>query len=104
MAHHRPYTGQIAWRKENLLIVAAEDLIAHIYQPRCQINPHESEMPLQCSAQPAADGKSLWPVDQVFLRDFGSEAGKSAEDLEAAAYHHKQRHGIHPVANANYQW
>src|SRR5258706_11151513 len=61
-------------------------------------------MPLQRSAQPAADGERLRPVQQIFLRNLGAEAGEGAEDLQAAAHHHKQGDRIDPVAQPHHEW
>src|SRR5712692_11100978 len=89
MANHRPHSGYVPWHKQNLLIVAAENLVAEIQQPRRHIDPHEGEVPLQGAAQPSAQRERLGPVEQIFLRDFRAEAWKSAKDLESAAYQHE---------------
>src|SRR5258706_15621145 len=61
-------------------------------------------MPLQRSAQPAADGERLRPMQQIFLRNLGAEAGEGAEDLQSAAHHHEERDGVDPVAQAHDEW
>src|SRR5437867_1423503 len=89
MAHHRPHSGYVPWHKQDLLIVAAENLVAEIQQPRRHIDPHEGEVPLQSAAQPPAQCERHGPVVQIFLRDFLPEALKSAKYLETATYQHE---------------
>src|SRR5216684_8009748 len=103
MTHHRPHSRNVPRREQHLLIVAAENLVAQVQQAGADIDPHEGEVPLQCATQPTADGERLGPVEQVFLRDLRSEAGKGAEDLQPASYHHEQRHRVNPMAKAHYQ-
>src|SRR3989454_6115205 len=91
VAHHRPDPGYVAWCKEHLLVVAAEDLIADVQQAGRDIDPHEGEVPLQRTAQPSAERECFGPMDQILLRDFCPEARKSAKDLESAAHHYEQR-------------
>src|SRR5207245_11713253 len=82
MAHHRPHSGYVPWHKQDLLIVAAENLVAEIQQPRRHIDPHEGEVPLQSAAQPPAQPPAqrerLGPVEQIFLRAFTPKAWKRA--------------------------
>jgi hypothetical protein len=90
-------------RKQNLLVISAEDLIAEIDQPRGKVDPHKGEVPLQRAAQPSTDCQRLRPIDQIFLWDFGPEARESPENLQAAPYHHEQRNCIQPVTEPNHQ-
>src|SRR5205823_14414046 len=86
VAHHRPNPWNITRRKQDLPIIPAEDLIPEIQHAAAYVDPHESEVPLQRAAQPVADGESLGPVQQIFLRDFCAETWKRAKDLQPAAY------------------
>src|SRR5271169_351625 len=103
MTRHRPNAGKITPDKKNLLIVAAEDLVADVHEARGDVDPHESKVPLQCAAEPSAQGESLRPVEQVLLRDLCSEAREGPKDLQSAAYHYEQRDGIHPVTKPHHK-
>ena len=103
MLHHGPDAWGVAAREQNLPVVAAEKLIPEINQSGRNVYPHERQVPLQRTAEPASDCKGLRPMQQIFLRDLGAEAGKRAKDLQAAAHQHEQRDRIHPVTQANGQ-
>src|SRR5580700_5975942 len=104
MLHHRPHARNITRREQDLAVVPAEKLVTDIQNSGRHVDPHEREMPLQCSAQPAADGERLRPMQQVFLWNLRAEAGESAENLKTAAHHHKQRDCIHPVTEPHNKW
>src|SRR5580700_2176947 len=104
MLHHRPHTRDVTRREQDLAVVPAEKLVTDIQNSGRHVDPHEREMPLQCSAQPAADGERLRPMQQVFLWNLRAEAGESAENLKTAAHHHKQRDCIHPVTEPHNKW
>ena len=58
-------------------------------------------MPLQAATQPTTEGKGLGPVQQIFLGNFGAEAGKGAKYLKAAEHHHQQRNRIQPMRKSH---
>ena len=88
--HHRPDAGDITVGEQNLAVVSAEKFVPEIDQSGRDIDPHEGEVPLQSSTQPAADGERFRPVQKIFLRNLGAEAGEGAEDLQAAAHHDEE--------------
>ena len=98
MPHHRPNAWDIARHKEHLLVISAEELVSHVQQTACYINPHEREMPLQRTTEPSADRKRFRPVNQIFLRDLRSKTRKRPKNLQSAPDQHKQRHRIDPMA------
>src|ERR1700678_1261842 len=101
MLHHRPNAGNVARRKQHLAVIAAKNLIPKIQGACAHVNPHKGQMPLQRTTQPTTNGKRPGPMQEIPLRNLRAEAGKSAENLQAASNHHKQSHGIEPVAEAN---
>src|SRR6266536_2412398 len=101
VAHHRPHAMNVARRKQDLPIIIAEYLIAEIQQTASNINPHESQMPLQRATQPPANRKRFRPMQKILLRNFRSEAWKGAKDLQPAANQNEQRNRIHPMAEAH---
>src|SRR5579871_291040 len=98
---HRPNTGNIVMGEQHLAVISAEDFVPQVNQSRRDVDPHESEMPLQSAAEPATDGESLRPIQQILFRNLGAETGERTKDLESAPYHDEQGHGIQPVAKAN---
>src|SRR5580700_3795830 len=89
VAYHGPHSGNIPRCKQDLFIVAAENLVAEIQQARADVDPHEGEVPLQCTPQPTTDGKRLGPVEQVLLRDLRPKAREGAKDLQSTSHHHE---------------
>src|SRR5207302_3928834 len=82
-------------------IVSREQLIADVNRATGDVNPHESEVPLQSASEPAADGQGLGPVQQVLLRNLGAETGEGSKDLQAAAHQDNECDGIHPMTEAH---
>src|SRR6185437_11208745 len=69
MPDHGPDAGKIFPSEQNLPVIAAEDLEANINQAGAEIDPHKREVPLQGSAQPAAQRQRLGPIDQIVFRN-----------------------------------
>ena len=80
------------------LVIAAEQFIGDVEHPSCAVDPHERQVPLQRASEPSAQRQGFRPVKQLFLGNFGAEAGKSPKDLQAASHQYEQGYGIHPVA------
>src|SRR4029077_16083977 len=99
--YHRPDAGNITRSEKNLPVVSTEYLITEIEEASGDVDPHESQVPLQRATEPSAYSQRFWPVQQVFLRDFGAEAGKGAKNLQPAPHHHEQRDCVQPVAESH---
>src|SRR4051794_31004094 len=94
---HGPDSANIARHEQHLAIVSAEHLMSQVEKAGRDVNPHESEVPLQAAAQPSTECESLRPVQQIFLRNLRPETGEGAKNLKAAGHHHQQRNRIQPM-------
>src|SRR5689334_4394018 len=101
ITHHRSHTRNITAHEEYLPVVAAENLVAQVHQTSGDVDPHECQVPLQRSSQPASQCKGFGPVDQVVLGNLCPEARERPEYLEPAANQHEERHCIQPMTAAH---
>ncbi len=100
---HRPHTCDVAPRERHRAVMTARDLRDHIQHPARGEDPHEGEVPLQRTAEPATDrGRWRHRLDQIVFGDFGSEARKCIEYPQAAQRQDREDDRIGPVAQANH--
>src|SRR5579864_5295708 len=97
MPRHRPNAAHVFRDEQHLAVIATEDLVSQIKNACGNVDPHESEVPLQRAAEPTSNRKRLGPVQQIFLWNLGPETRERAKDLQAAAGHHKEGNRIYPM-------
>src|SRR5439155_4053177 len=69
--------------------------------PGADVNPDESQVPLQSAAQPATQRVCLGPMQKIFLRNLCAKAGERPKNLQPTEYQYQQRDRIHPVTQAH---
>ena len=101
VAHHGPDAGNIFRGEEDGAVMPAKELIGQVDDAAGCEEPHEGEMPLKSSAEPASQGEGFRYINQVVLGDLGAETWEGPEDAQSAGDEDEDADGVHPMGQAD---
>src|SRR4051812_9707230 len=102
MPRHRPHASDVLGSEQHLFVMSRDQLIPEIDHSGANEYPHESEMPLQCAAEPSAESEALRDIHQIMLLKLWTEAGKGTKNAQPAGSQDEEAHRIDPMRHAHH--